>query len=91
MSTREESFLLLPELRRRQVRSLILVTSDFHTARASLIFRAAERAARLPPARCAWCPRRTAIFTPAPGGGTAKAARPRWANGKRPVANALGM
>jgi len=34
MSTREESFLLLRELRRRQVRSLILVTSDFHTARA---------------------------------------------------------
>jgi uncharacterized SAM-binding protein YcdF (DUF218 family) len=44
MSTREESFLLLDELRRRQVRSLILVTSDFHTARASRIFRAAARA-----------------------------------------------
>ncbi|HEY1220637.1 MAG: YdcF family protein [Bryobacteraceae bacterium] len=44
MSTREESFLLLDELRRRQVRSLILVTSDFHTARAARTFRAAERA-----------------------------------------------
>jgi len=44
MSTREESFLLLRELRRRQVRSLILVTSDFHTARAARCFRAAERA-----------------------------------------------
>jgi len=44
MSTREECSLLLPELRRRQVRSLILVTSDFHTARAARCFRAAERA-----------------------------------------------
>ena len=44
MSTREECFLLLPELRRRGVRSVILVTSDFHTARAARIFRAAERA-----------------------------------------------
>ncbi|MGA2041188.1 MAG: YdcF family protein [Bryobacteraceae bacterium] len=44
MSTREECFLLLPELRRRQVRSLILVTSDFHTARAARCFRGAERA-----------------------------------------------
>ena len=45
MSTREESYLLLRELRQRQVRRLILVTSDFHTARAARIFRAAERAA----------------------------------------------
>lgn len=44
MSTREESFLLMDELRRRQVRSLILVTSDFHTARAARILRAAARA-----------------------------------------------
>jgi uncharacterized SAM-binding protein YcdF (DUF218 family) len=44
MSTREESFLLLRELRLRQVRSLILVTSDFHSARAARTFRAAERA-----------------------------------------------
>jgi len=43
MSTREECFLLLGELRRRQVRNLILVTSDFHTARAARTFRAAER------------------------------------------------
>ena len=43
MSTRDESFMLLRELRRRQVRSLILVTSDFHTARAARTFRAAER------------------------------------------------
>ena len=43
MSTHEESFLLLDELRRRQVHSLILVTSDYHTARAARTFRAAER------------------------------------------------
>src|ERR1017187_695178 len=44
MSTREESFVLLRELRRRQVHSVILVTSDFHTARAARTFRASERA-----------------------------------------------
>jgi uncharacterized SAM-binding protein YcdF (DUF218 family) len=44
MSTGEECALLLPELRRRQVRSVILVTSEFHTARAARTFRAAERA-----------------------------------------------
>jgi len=44
MSTREECFVLLPELRRRQVRSLILVTSNYHSARAARIFRAVERA-----------------------------------------------
>jgi len=44
MSTREESFLLLRELRLRQVHSVILVTSDFHTARAARTFRAAARA-----------------------------------------------
>ncbi|MGO9230911.1 MAG: YdcF family protein [Bryobacteraceae bacterium] len=43
-STRDECFVLLPELRRRQVRSLILVTSEYHTARAARTFRAAERA-----------------------------------------------
>jgi len=43
MSTREESFLLVRELRRRQVHSLILVTSNFHTARAGRIFRDSER------------------------------------------------
>jgi uncharacterized SAM-binding protein YcdF (DUF218 family) len=44
MSTREESVVLLDELRRRQVRSVILVTSDFHSARAARTFRAVERA-----------------------------------------------
>jgi uncharacterized SAM-binding protein YcdF (DUF218 family) len=43
MSTHEESFVLLRELRQRQVHSLILVTSEFHTARAARTFRAAER------------------------------------------------
>ena len=44
MSTREESFLLLRELRQRNLHSVILVTSDFHTARAARTFRATERA-----------------------------------------------
>jgi uncharacterized SAM-binding protein YcdF (DUF218 family) len=44
-STREESAAILAELRRRGVHSFLLVTSDFHTARASRIFRSVERAA----------------------------------------------
>ncbi|MFY9724915.1 MAG: YdcF family protein [Bryobacteraceae bacterium] len=44
MSTGEESFMLLRELRQRRVRSLILVTSEYHSARAARTFRAAERA-----------------------------------------------
>jgi len=45
LSTREEASLALPELRRRKVRSFLLVTSDYHTARAARLFRAALRAA----------------------------------------------
>jgi uncharacterized SAM-binding protein YcdF (DUF218 family) len=45
LSTREEAGLVLAELRRRNVRSFLLVTSDFHTARAGRIYRAALRAA----------------------------------------------
>ncbi|MGD0666222.1 MAG: YdcF family protein [Bryobacteraceae bacterium] len=44
MSTREESFVLLRELRQRGVHSVILVTSEYHTARAARTFRDAERA-----------------------------------------------
>lgn len=40
-STREEARLTLPELRRRGVRKLIVVTSDYHTRRAGVAFRAA--------------------------------------------------
>jgi uncharacterized SAM-binding protein YcdF (DUF218 family) len=43
MSTHDESYVVLEELRRRQVRSVILVTSNFHTARAARTFRATER------------------------------------------------
>ena len=35
---------MLAELRRRNVRSFLLVTSDYHTARAARVFRAALRA-----------------------------------------------
>jgi uncharacterized SAM-binding protein YcdF (DUF218 family) len=38
-STREEARLTVPELRRRGVRKLLLVTSDYHTRRAGTIFR----------------------------------------------------
>lgn len=44
-STKEEARVILPELRRRNVHRFLLVTSDFHTARAGRVFRAAERAA----------------------------------------------
>jgi uncharacterized SAM-binding protein YcdF (DUF218 family) len=45
LSTREEATFILPELRRRGVRSFLLVTTDFHTARASRVFRSIESAA----------------------------------------------
>lgn len=43
-STRAEAVLILQELRRRNVHSFLLVTSDFHSARAARIFLANERA-----------------------------------------------
>jgi uncharacterized SAM-binding protein YcdF (DUF218 family) len=42
-STREEAAAILPELRRRNVHSFLLVTSNYHTARARRIFLKAER------------------------------------------------
>jgi uncharacterized SAM-binding protein YcdF (DUF218 family) len=45
LSTRAEAAAILGELRRRKVSSFLLVTSDYHTARARRIYRAAERAA----------------------------------------------
>ena len=44
LSTREEARVVLAELRRRNVRSFLLVTSDYHSARARRIYLAAERA-----------------------------------------------
>ncbi|MCI0363852.1 MAG: YdcF family protein [Phycisphaerales bacterium] len=43
LSTRAEAAAIVPELRRRNVRSFILVTSDYHTARAARIFRQAAK------------------------------------------------
>ena len=40
-STREEAAAIVPELRRRGVHRFLLVTSDYHTARAARIYRAA--------------------------------------------------
>ena len=43
LSTREEMIAIVPELRRRHIRSFLLVTSDYHTARAARLFRAATQ------------------------------------------------
>jgi len=45
LSTREEAAAIVPELHRRGVRSFLLVTSDYHTARARRIYIATERGA----------------------------------------------
>ena len=44
LSTQQEARAILEELRRRSIHSFLLVTSDYHTARAARIYRAAERA-----------------------------------------------
>ena len=44
LSTREEARVMLAEMRRRNIRSFLLVTSEYHTARAGRIYRATERA-----------------------------------------------
>lgn len=43
LSTRDEAADVLAELRRRNVKSFLLVTSDYHTARARRLYLAAER------------------------------------------------
>jgi uncharacterized SAM-binding protein YcdF (DUF218 family) len=40
-STREEADVIVPELRRRNVHKVLLVTSNFHTRRAGALFRSA--------------------------------------------------
>jgi uncharacterized SAM-binding protein YcdF (DUF218 family) len=45
LSTKEEAKAVLGELRRRNVRSFLLVTSDYHSGRAARTFHAVERAA----------------------------------------------
>ncbi len=42
-STRQEALAVLQELRRRNIHSFLLITSDYHSARATRIFRAAAR------------------------------------------------
>jgi len=44
MNTRDESRVLLNEMRRRSIHRFLLVTSDYHTARSRRLFLAAERA-----------------------------------------------
>jgi len=48
-STREEAAAILKELQRRNVESLLLVTSDYHTARARRVFLSVERASGIGP------------------------------------------
>lgn len=43
LSTRDEAYGVLAELRRRNAHSFLLVTSDYHSARAARIFRAVAR------------------------------------------------
>jgi hypothetical protein len=43
LSTSQEARTILGELQRRGVRSFVLITSTYHTARAARTFRAAER------------------------------------------------
>jgi uncharacterized SAM-binding protein YcdF (DUF218 family) len=47
-STVDEAALFVPELDRRGIRSVLLVTSDYHTARAARIFRAEVRRRKSP-------------------------------------------
>jgi hypothetical protein len=44
LNTRDEARALLEDMRRRSVRTFLLVTSNYHTARSRRIFLAAERA-----------------------------------------------
>lgn len=44
LSTRQEAAVIVRELRRTGIHSILLLTSDFHTARAARIFRAAVKA-----------------------------------------------
>jgi uncharacterized SAM-binding protein YcdF (DUF218 family) len=43
LSTADEAREILPELQRRKVRRFLLITSDYHSARAGRIFRRAEK------------------------------------------------
>jgi uncharacterized SAM-binding protein YcdF (DUF218 family) len=49
-STAEEARIVLAELRRRNIHSFLLVTSDYHTARSARIFRSWERRTGYAPA-----------------------------------------
>jgi uncharacterized SAM-binding protein YcdF (DUF218 family) len=44
LSTREEAWVVLADLRRRGARRFLLVTSDYHTGRSARTFRSVERA-----------------------------------------------
>lgn len=50
LSTREEAGFVLAEMKRRHVRSFLLVTSNYHSGRAARVFRTALRRESDPPA-----------------------------------------
>jgi uncharacterized SAM-binding protein YcdF (DUF218 family) len=56
LSTRDEALEVLAELSRRGVRNFLLVTSNYHSARATRIYRAAERRVGGPPFRTVAAP-----------------------------------
>ena len=62
----------LPELQRRNVHSFLLVTSDYHTARAGADLPRRRSARWAAARRCASWPRPTSTSTPIPGGNRAR-------------------
>ena len=84
LSTREEARVVLAELRRRNVRSFLLVTSDYHTRPRAAHFpgRRARHGGRSRHAHGGG-PRRVSS-APIPGGATAKGRRPSFSSGRRP-------
>ena len=90
LSTREEASIVLAELQRRHVRSFLLVTSDFHSARARRIFLAAARAiAGAPEMRTVAVPGE--YFRPDSWWRTREGQKTAFFEWSKTVANALGM
>src|SRR5579885_2456211 len=77
-STSDEARLIVPELRRRGVRRFLLVTSNFHTARAARLFRRAGSDLEMRVVG-----RRTNISSRRRGGVPGKRARPCFLSGRR--------
>src|ERR1039457_2804481 len=79
LSTREEAVPVLDALKQRNIHSFLLVTSDYHTARARRIYLSVA-AGRI----CGRSPRATSSSPPTPGGTIAKPGRPCSWSGPKP-------